>query len=328
MIKNYYFKVSLLQSKLFKKMLVIFLCLLTFNKEIFGCEVLYENGTEEHKKIVEDLENVHYFFVVGYSSVFGENSFVDSRINNEVPFMTVGQNSDIYTLNVTSTELDGDWTDLDSFYCPRQPGIFVFYKQSKAKKKAIILHVCELSKYFPKAPLMVRNISFLFYFAEDKSNDTEIEGLVGKYYHNVTVLPKYSKYKNFCDIVNYTFNGCPAENSEKSDYTFLWIFLFASAAVLYIISEMSCKQCLEPKRNRIEPKPIRNRTGAKANRNRTGFEKKPKNVRTQTEPSPNRNQTETKLEPKNHSRFFTLTLTEETTDQKKILFPFVSGKNT
>jgi hypothetical protein len=277
-------------------MLVIFLCLLSFNNEIFGCEVLYENGTKEHNKIVEDLEKIHYFFVVGYSSVFGENSFMDNRINNGIPFMTVGQNSDIYTLNVTSAELDGDWTDLYSFYCPRQPGIFVFYKQSKAKKKAIILHVCELSKYFPRVPLMVRNFSFLFYFAEDKPNDTEIEGLVGKYYHNVTVLQKYSKYKNFCDIVNYTFNGCP-ENSEKSNYTFLWIFLFASAAVLYIISELSCKQCLEPKRNRIEPKPIRNRTGAKANRNRTGFENKPKNVRTQTESSPNRNQF--KLEPKN-----------------------------
>jgi hypothetical protein len=132
--------------------------------------------------------------------------------------------------------------------------------------------------------LTVRNISFLFYFAEDKPSETEIEELVEKYYHNVTVLQKYSKYKNFCDIVNYTFNGCPAEDSEKSNYTFLWIFLFASAAVLYIISEMSCKQCLKPKRNRIEPKPIRNRTRTKANRNRTGFEKKPKNAGTQTEP--------------------------------------------
>jgi hypothetical protein len=248
----------------FKKMLVIFLYLLTFNKEIFGCEVLYENGTEEHNKIVEDLENIHYFFVFGYSSVFGENSFMDNRINNGIPFMTAVINSDIYTLNVTSTELDGDWTDVYSFYSYRQPGIFVFYKKSNAKKKAIILHVCELSKYFPKVLLMVRNISVLLYFAEDKLSDTEIEELEEKYYHNITVLQKYSKYKNFCDIVNYTFNGCPAKNPpEKSNYTFLWIFLFASAAVLFIISELSCKQCLEPKRNRIEPKPIKSRTRTK-----------------------------------------------------------------
>jgi hypothetical protein len=156
-------------------------------------------------------------------------------------------------------------TNRDLFNSPRQPGIFVFYKESKAKKKAIILHVCELSKYFPKAPLMVRKISFLFYFAEDKlnENETEVEGLVEKYYHNITVLQKYSKYKDFCDIVDYTFNGCPAENPpEKFNYTFLWIFLFASAAVLYIIFKLSCKQCLEPKRNRIEPKPNRTRLGS------------------------------------------------------------------
>ncbi len=92
-------------------MLLIFWYFLSFNKEIFGCEVLYENGTEEYKKIVEDFGQIHYFFVFGYSSVFGENTFVDSRMDNEVPLITSRKNSDIYTLNVTSTELDGDWTD-------------------------------------------------------------------------------------------------------------------------------------------------------------------------------------------------------------------------
>jgi hypothetical protein len=266
-------------------MLVILLYLLSFNKEIFGCEVLYENATEEHDKIVEDLELTHYFFVFGYSSVFGENSFVpDSRMDNKLPFLTSGKTSAVYTLNFTSTELDGDWTEGNPFQCYRVPPVYVFYKKSKAKKRAIILHICELAKYFRKPPLMVRNISYLFYFAEDKPNDNEheIEELINKYYHNITVLQKYSKYKDYCDIVKYTFNGCPAENSEKSDYTFLWIFLFASAAVLYIISEMTCKQCLAPKRNRIEPKPIRNRTGVKPKINRTGIEKK--NAGTQTEP--------------------------------------------
>jgi hypothetical protein len=109
------------------------------------------------------LEHIHYFFVVGYSSVFGENSFVDSRIDNEIPFITAMKNSKVYTINVTSTELDGDWTGVYSFYSYRQPGIFVFYKKSNAKKKAIILHTCAVSNYFPKDPLTVRNISFLFY---------------------------------------------------------------------------------------------------------------------------------------------------------------------
>jgi hypothetical protein len=201
-------------------------------------------------------------------------------------------------------------TNRDLFNSPRQPGIFVFYKESKAKKKAIILHVCELSKYFPKAPLMVRKISFLFYFAEDKPNETEIDELINKYYHNITVLQKYSKYKDFCDIVDFTFNGCPAENppenSEKSNYTFLWIFLFASAAVLFIVSGMSCKQCLEPKRNRIEPKPTRNRISTKP---------KPKNDRTQTKPK------QTRFKPRLFSR------TEPESDHKNANEPESGSEN-
>jgi hypothetical protein len=273
-------------------MLVIFLYLLSFNKEVFGCEVLYEYGTEEYKEIVRNLDGLHYFFVSGYSSVFGENTFVDSRMDNKIPFLARSIFSKFHSLNFTGTELDGDlWIiDFSTNASYGVPGVDVLYKKSKAKKKkAIILHLCELAQISPKVPITVRNFSYLFYFAEDKpnENETEIEELVGEYYHNITVLQKYSKYKDYCDIVKYTFKGCP--DSKKFDYTFLWIFLFASAVILFIVSEMTCKQCLEPKRNRIEPEPIRNRTGVRSrNRSRTESIPKgnPKNVRIQTEPDP------------------------------------------
>ncbi len=250
---------------------------MSFNKEIFGCEVLYENGTDEYNRIVDNLGETHYYFVYGYSSVFGENSFMDSRIDYEIPFISAGHNSAILFSNSTKSDLNGVWRDGNSthlypFNSYRKPHrILIFYKKSKAKKKAIILHTCELLKFHPNVPLTIRNISCLFYFAEDEPNDNEIEELKEKYNNNVTVLQKYSKYKDPCVIVNYTFNGCPAEDSEKFNYTFLWIFIFASAVVLFIISEMSCKQCLEPKRNRIGTEP-RARVLVE-NRNRTQKQK-------------------------------------------------------
>jgi hypothetical protein len=236
-------------------MLIIFLFLLSFRNEIFGCEVLYENGTEEHNKIVENFEKLRYFFVYGYSSVFGENSFVDNRsyklMNDQVPLLYIGDDADNFILNATNTELDGVWTEkitnhLNPFDSKRKSSIFFVFKKSKAKKKAIILHTCELSKYFSKVPLTIRKISYLFYFAEDEPNEDEIEELIEKYFDNVIVLQKYSIYKENCDIVNYTFNGCPAadiiEKAENSKNTNLWIILLIFAAILFIIIfKISCE---------------------------------------------------------------------------------------
>jgi triacylglycerol esterase/lipase EstA (alpha/beta hydrolase family) len=216
--------------------------------------VLYENGTEEHRKIVENFEKLHYFFVYGYSSVFGESFFSNNQsyelMNNEIPFLCFGENNDNFILNATNTELNGFWTEgirthLNPFDSKRKPILNIVHKKSKAKKKAIILHTCELSKYFSNVPLTIRKISYLFYFAEDEPNSNEVEEIIDKDFDNVIVLQKYLKYKENCDIVGYTFNGCPPaelmENVGKSKNTQTWIYLFVFAAVLFIIFEMSCE---------------------------------------------------------------------------------------
>jgi hypothetical protein len=235
-------------------MLITSLCLLSFYKVIFGCEVLYENGTEEHRKIVENFGKFHYYFVYGYSSVFGENSFVNNRsyelMNDQVPFLCFRKNTDIFILNATNTDLDGVWTEGTSthtnpFHSKWKLILNIVHKKSKAKKKAIILHTCELSKYFSNDPLTIRKISYLFYFAEEKPNLNEVDEIIEKYFHNVTVLRKYSNYEENCDVVDYTFNGCPhaelMENAGKSKNTQTFIYLFVFAAVLFIIFEMSCE---------------------------------------------------------------------------------------
>jgi hypothetical protein len=112
---------------------------LSFSNEIFGFEVLYENGTEEHCKIVENFEKLHYFFVYGYSSVFGESFFSNNQsyelMNNEIPILYIGYNTDNFILNATNTELDGVWTEkITNHLIP-----FDSKWKSGTKQKAIVL---------------------------------------------------------------------------------------------------------------------------------------------------------------------------------------------
>ncbi len=140
---TYYKKIKAFHNnsrvKQLSKCLYFFLYLLSFSNEIFGFEVLYENGTEEHCKIVENFEKLHYFFVYGYSSVFGESFFSNNQsyelMNNEIPILYIGYNTDNFILNATNTELDGVWTEkITNHLIP-----FDSKWKSGTKQKAIVL---------------------------------------------------------------------------------------------------------------------------------------------------------------------------------------------
>jgi hypothetical protein len=220
--------------------LLIFLC---SSYQAFGCEVLFKNGTEAYNEVSKNLGNVTYFFIYGFSNIFEKTSFFNEEkiefLTNRVTYMNnIPSYNSYFVSSHTNTELDGIWKFefVEQYGADKKkPIIYIVYKKTESNEKAILLQTCELSLYFVSNQPKIRKHLFLFYFGAEKPNSELQNEMVQKYSNNFTVFPKFSKYGNYCDIVNYTFFGCPPRMQNYKTFNYSWIFGVTFLCVALIV---------------------------------------------------------------------------------------------
>jgi hypothetical protein len=117
----------------------------------------------------------------------------------------------------------------------KKPIVYMVYKKTESEGKAIFMHTCELSLYFAVKKPKIRKNLFLFYFGAEKPNPELQSEMILKYSNDAIVFPKFSRYGNYCDIVNYTFFGCPPRMQNYKTFNYSWAF-----GVAFLIIALIC----------------------------------------------------------------------------------------